>query len=121
VVTGLAGSHPRLADRHGDALRTQYRADQDRLGRRLLDDRERRAVVRDLLRRGTAASSGALALASTWLLSLASSGPAIGVLESRLHQDVIYAPVPEPSIVLLMAGGLLGVTVATRRKARAKA
>ena len=70
---------------------------------------------------GTALSSGALALASTWLLSLASSGPAIGVLESRLHQDVIYAPVPEPSTVLLMAGGLLGVTVARHKKARAKA
>jgi len=69
---------------------------------------------------GTAASSGALALASTWLLNLASSGPAIGVLESRLHQDVIYAPVPEPSTVLLMAGGLLGVTVARRKKARAR-
>jgi len=66
---------------------------------------------------GTALSSGALALASTWLLNLASSGPAIGVLESRLHQDVIYAPVPEPLMVLLMAGGLLGVTVAARKKA----
>ena len=69
---------------------------------------------------GTALSSGALALASTWLLNLASSGPSIGVLESRLHQDVIYAPVPEPSMVLLMTGGLLGVTVAARKKARAK-
>ena len=69
---------------------------------------------------GGAALSWRAGLASTWLLNLASSGPAIGVLESRLHQDVIYAPVPEPSMVLLMAGGLLGVTVAARKKRRAK-
>ena len=69
---------------------------------------------------GTAASSGALTLASTWLSDLASSGPAITVLDSRRHQDVIYAPVPEPSMVLLMAAGLLGVTAAARRKAKPK-
>ena len=68
---------------------------------------------------GTAASSGALAQASTWLTNLASNGPAIIVLDSGRHQDVIYAPVPEPSMVLLMAGGLLGVTAAARKKARA--
>ena len=45
---------------------------------------------------GTAASSGALTLASTWLANLASGGPTINVLDSRVHQDVIYAPVPEP-------------------------
>jgi len=187
---------PRFTNRHGDAERAQRRLGQERLGRRLLDDHERRPVVRDLcvdlyqtinfgappypeyafvglghlftnanayadlgrlyatvgsvnnatteaafqiavweiayeatgtaynlasgaatFTGGTALSSGALA--STWLLNLASSGPAIGVLESRLHQDVIYAPVPEPSMVLLMAGGLLGVTVAARKRARA--
>jgi len=69
---------------------------------------------------GTAASSGALTLASSWLSSLASGGPAITVLDSRVHQDVIYAPVPEPSMVLLMAAGLLGVSAAARKKARAK-
>jgi hypothetical protein len=70
---------------------------------------------------GSAASSGALTLASTWLTNLAAGGPSIGVLESRLHQDVIYAqPVPEPEVVLLMAAGLLGVSAAARRKAKAK-
>ena len=68
---------------------------------------------------GSAASSGALTLASTWLASLASGGPAITVLESREHQDVIFAqPVPEPEVVLLMAAGLLGVGAAARRKAK---
>ena len=69
---------------------------------------------------GTTTSSGALTLASSWLANLASSGPAITVLDSRVHQDVIYAPVPEPSMVFLMAAGLLGVTAAARKKARAK-
>jgi hypothetical protein len=38
------------------------------------------------------------------------------VLDSRVHQDVIYAPIPEPEVVLLMATGLIGVVAATRRK-----
>lgn len=68
---------------------------------------------------GSAASSGALTLASGWLANLASGGPSITVLESRLHQDVIFAqPVPEPEVVLLMAAGLLGVSAAARRKAK---
>jgi len=67
---------------------------------------------------GSAASSGALTLASGWLASLASSGPAIQVLESREHQDLIYAPVPEPeSYALLMAGLATVGFVARRRKA----
>lgn len=69
---------------------------------------------------GTAASSGALTLAATWLANLASGGPAITVLDSRLHQDVIFAPIPEPSMVLLMAAGLLGVGAAARKKAKAQ-
>jgi hypothetical protein len=70
---------------------------------------------------GTAASAGALTLASNWLSNLAAGGPAIAVLDSRLHQDVIYAqPVPEPEVVFLMAAGLLGVGAAARRKTKAK-
>ena len=45
----------------------------------------------------------------------------ITVLDSREHQDVIYAPVPEPETVLLMAVGLLGVAGAARRKAKSRA
>lgn len=70
---------------------------------------------------GTAASSGALTLASTWLSGLAGNGPAVSVLESREHQDVVYAPIPEPETVLLMAVGLLGVATAARKKAKARA
>ncbi len=68
---------------------------------------------------GSAASSGALTLAGSWLASLTNGGhPAISVLDSRLHQDVIFAPVPEPSTVLLMVAGLLGLGfVGSRRRA----
>jgi len=65
---------------------------------------------------GTAATSGALALATSWLTHLAGSGTAVSVLDSRLHQDVILAPIPEPEIVLLMATGLLGVAGAARKR-----
>jgi hypothetical protein len=67
---------------------------------------------------GTAATSGALTLASTWLGLLGNNGagPGIGVIESYGHQDIIYAPVPEPATVMLMAMGLFGLlTVASRR------
>lgn len=71
---------------------------------------------------GTASSSGALTLASSWLANLG-PGPSrpIAVLESSLHQDVIYAPVPEPSSVALMLSGLVVASgVARRRGAKAK-
>jgi hypothetical protein len=69
---------------------------------------------------GTAASSGALTLASTWLAGLGSgSGASIEVIESRDHQDVIFAPVPEPSSLALMLAGLVA-TVGISRRASAR-
>jgi hypothetical protein len=69
---------------------------------------------------GTAASSGALNLASTWLAGLgAGTGPGIEVIESRDHQDVIFAPVPEPSSLALMLAGLVA-TVGISRRASAR-
>jgi hypothetical protein len=66
---------------------------------------------------GTAATSGALTLANTWLAGLAASGPTIQVLESRLHQDVIFAtPVPEPETYALFMAGLAAVGVMSRRR-----
>ena len=66
---------------------------------------------------GTADSSGALGLASTWLLGLGSgAGRPISVLESREHQDVVFAPVPEPSNYMLMVAGLLATVEISRRK-----
>ncbi len=74
---------------------------------------------------GTAATSGALTQASTWLGGLGATGPTISVLESADHQDLIYpqtadvrTPVPEPSTVLLMALGLFGIGAVVRRNAR---
>lgn len=66
---------------------------------------------------GTADSSGALTQASTWLASLGDGpGHSISVLESASHQDVIYAPVPEPSTYMLMLAGLMATVEISRRK-----
>ena len=66
---------------------------------------------------GTAASSGALTLASTWLGGLAGPGPAISVLESRDHQDLIFtAPVPEPETYALFMAGLAAVGFMAKRR-----
>lgn len=70
---------------------------------------------------GTAASLG---FASSWLTAIgsASGGPSINVLDRRGSQDVIYAPVPEPSTVALMFAGFIGMaTMARRRKAAQRA
>jgi hypothetical protein len=71
---------------------------------------------------GSASSSGALTLASTWLgeLGAAPTRP-IEVLQSADHQDVIFAPVPEPSSVALMLSGLVAAGgIARRRSEKAK-
>jgi hypothetical protein len=76
---------------------------------------------------GTAASSGALALANSWLAGLKSIkvGVDIDVLESFTtrtatgRQDVVFAPpVPEPSTYVLMAAGLLSMGFVARRRSR---
>lgn len=73
---------------------------------------------------GTAASSGALTLASGWLNALATTtnnAYTVNVLESignPGHQDQVFAaPVPEPSTYVLMAGGLLCIGFFARRRA----
>lgn len=66
---------------------------------------------------GSAASSGALALASTWLGGLTNGGhPSIVVTESREHQDMIYAPVPEPETYVLFMAGLAAMGFVARRR-----
>jgi hypothetical protein len=66
---------------------------------------------------GTALSSGALTLATTWLTSLAGTGPIISVLEGREHQDVIFpTPVPEPETYALFMAGLATVGFMSRRR-----
>ncbi|MEO5845431.1 MAG: PEP-CTERM sorting domain-containing protein, partial [Caldimonas sp.] len=66
---------------------------------------------------GTADSSGALGLAATWLAGLGNSaGRNINVIESSAHQDIIFAPVPEPSTYMLMLAGLMATVEISRRK-----
>lgn len=66
---------------------------------------------------GSADSSGALTLASTWLSTLTGGAhPGIAVIESRDHQDVIYAPVPEPETYALFLGGLAAIGFVARRR-----
>lgn len=67
---------------------------------------------------GTADTSGALTLATSWLNALpgVTRNPYdLSVLESTGHQDQVTA-VPEPSTYLLLAGGLLGIGFVTRRR-----
>jgi len=66
---------------------------------------------------GSADSSGALGIAAAWLSGLGSgAGPSISVIESADHQDVIFAPVPEPSTYMLMMAGLLATVEISRRR-----
>jgi len=66
---------------------------------------------------GGSAAGGALGLAATWLAGLGNgAGLGIKVIESPDHQDVIYAPVPEPSTYMLMLAGLLATVEISRRK-----
>ena len=66
---------------------------------------------------GGSAAGGALGLASTWLSGLGNdAGRSISVIESADHQDVIFAPVPEPSSYMLMLAGLLATVEISRRK-----
>ena len=72
---------------------------------------------------GTASSSGALSLASTWLGNLAgttNNSYTLWTLDSignPGHQDQVFAaPVPEPSTYALLAGGLLCIGFFARRR-----
>lgn len=74
---------------------------------------------------GTAASSGALMLATSWLGSLDSNTMDVKVLESlsirniKGHQDVVFAQaVPEPSTYALMAAGLMSICFVARRRSQ---
>jgi hypothetical protein len=67
---------------------------------------------------GTANSSGALALASGWLSHLTNGAhPGISVIESPEHQDMIFAPVPEPESYALLAAGLAVIAFVAKRRA----
>ncbi len=68
--------------------------------------------------------SGAAALATTYLNTLASPGAfSVGVLESPSLQDFVYGvpAVPEPSTYALMAGGLLAIGFVARRRGQRQA
>jgi len=67
---------------------------------------------------GGTANPAALTMASGWLTSLGAAGPAIQVLESRTHQDVIFAPVPEPETYAMLLAGLAAVGFVSRRQRR---
>lgn len=68
---------------------------------------------------GSADSTGALTLASSWLSGLGNgNGSGIRVLESGEHQDVVYAPVPEPETYALLMAGLGAVSFMARRRKR---
>ena len=72
---------------------------------------------------GTASSSGALSLASTWLGNLAGTTNnaytvwALDSIGKPGHQDQVFAaPVPEPSTYAMLAGGLLCIGFFARRR-----
>ncbi len=66
---------------------------------------------------GTAETSGALTIASGWLSTLTNGAhPSIAVLDSTGHQDMIYAPVPEPETYSLLLGGLAAIGFVARRR-----
>jgi hypothetical protein len=68
---------------------------------------------------GGSASPAALSLASSWLGALGDGpGREIAVIESSLHQDVIFAPVPEPSSVALLLAGLVATGGFVRKAQR---
>jgi hypothetical protein len=66
---------------------------------------------------GSAATSGALGMAATWLSALGDGpGRDVSVIESSAHQDVVFAPVPEPATWMLMAAGLIASGQIARRR-----
>jgi len=68
------------------------------------------------------ASADVINLASSFLANLGTgSSRPIGVLESRGQQDVIFAPVPEPSEIALMLTGLVAIAGVARRRRKASA
>jgi hypothetical protein len=58
-----------------------------------------------------------LTLASSWLLGLSNGAhPDIVVSEGGDHQDMIYAPVPEPQTHALFMAGIAAVGFVARRR-----